>query len=65
METGKKWYLSKTIMVNIFAGCALILVNFKPEVAAVVKEYFAEAGAGWTLINVILRLVSKDKVYIA
>jgi hypothetical protein len=61
----KPWYLSKMILVNIVMGIAMILGAFKPEFASFIKEYFAEAGSAWALINVVLRVVSKDKITIS
>lgn len=64
MET-KPWYSSKTILVNIVMGVALIVAQFNPSAAAFIKDYLGEAGAAWAVINVILRLVTKDKVSIS
>jgi hypothetical protein len=60
----KKWYSSKTILVNLLAGVALMVAQFNPEIAKLIQENFNEAGLGWALVNVILRLVTKDKVQI-
>lgn len=54
----KPWYLSKTIWVNVLGLVALIV----PQSAAFIGEHFAAAGMGWTLINVVLRLISSGKV---
>lgn len=62
MEQGKKWYLSKTILANIFMGIAMIAGAFVPEVSAFIKEYFAEAGMGWALLNIVLRLITKEEL---
>jgi len=62
MEQIKPWYLSKTILVNIFMGLAMIIGSFKPSVADFIKVYFAEAGTAWAFINIILRAISKDKL---
>ena len=59
-ETTKPWYLSKTLWVQVLAIVAIVL----PSSSEFIKEYFAEAGMGWALINMILRLVSKDKIEI-
>jgi len=58
----KKWYMSKTILMNVLMGLAMILSVFAPSVSAFIKEYFAEAGMGWALINVILRLITKEEL---
>jgi hypothetical protein len=60
----KYWYQSKTIMVQILAGIAIIVGVFVPGVGEFLAEHFAEAGAGWVAINTILRFVTKDKVQI-
>lgn len=60
----KKWYTSKTILVQVLAGLAMILSVFSPPVADFLKVYFAEAGSAWALINIVLRLVTRDKVEI-
>lgn len=60
----KPWYLSKTILVNIVMAIALVVAQFQPQAAEVIKEYLGEAGTAWAIINIILRVVSKDKVSI-
>lgn len=62
---GKPWYLSKTILVNILMGIAMIVAVFSPTASEFIKNYFAEAGSAWALINVVLRVVSKDKISIS
>lgn len=59
-EQKKPWYLSKTIWIQFLA----ILAVAWPASAEFIKEYFTEAGIGWALINVILRLISKGKIEI-
>lgn len=61
----KPFYLSKTILVNILMGLAMILASFSPAASEFIKNYFAEAGTAWALINVVLRLVTKNKVEIS
>lgn len=61
----KKWYTSKTILVNILMGVAMIVAVFSPSASDFIKNYFAEAGTAWALINVVLRLVTKNKVEIS
>jgi len=57
----KPWYLSKTLWIQALGIVALIV----PASAAFIQEYFAEAGMGWALINMVLRLISKDKIEIS
>lgn len=60
-ENKKPFYLSKTLWLQVLAIVAIIV----PSSAEFIKEYFAEAGIGWALINMILRLISKDKLEIS
>lgn len=62
MQNGKKWYLSKTILVNILMGVAMIVSVFKPGVGDFIREHFAETGSAWALVNVVLRLVTKEEI---
>jgi hypothetical protein len=61
----KPWYMSKTILVNLMMGIGMIVGQFYPPVQAMIQEYLGEAGTAWALINIILRLISKDKVSIS
>lgn len=58
----KPWYLSKTILVNIVMGLALIVAQFSPAIADVIKTYFNEIGSGWVLINIALRFITKQEI---
>lgn len=60
----KNWYQSKTILVQIIGGLALILGVFLPDVGSFLQEHFAEAGSAWIAINTILRFITKDKIQI-
>jgi hypothetical protein len=60
----KPWWQSKSILVNILMGVALVVAQFKPEAAEFIKNNFGEAGVAWAFVNVILRMVTKDKVSI-
>lgn len=62
MEQGKKWYLSKMIMVNIIAGLAMIVAVFAPGVAAFMQEHFSAVGGGWALVNIALRLLTSKEI---
>lgn len=64
MEAIKPWWQSKTILVNILAGVALILAEFKPEAAEFIRQNLGETGIAWAFVNVVLRFVTKDKVSI-
>lgn len=65
MEQVKPWYLSKTILVNVLMGLAMVVAQFQPVLAAGIKEYLGEAGTAWAIINIVLRVVTKDKVSIS
>lgn len=58
----KPWYLSKTILVNILMGVALIVAQFSPSAAAFIQEHFAVSGAAWGLVNVVLRIITKKEI---
>lgn len=60
----KPWYLSKTILANILMGIALIVAQFKPGAQEFVQQYLGVAGSAWAFINIVLRLVTKDKIEI-
>jgi hypothetical protein len=62
MEQNKPWYLSKTIMVNVLMGVAMIVAQFSPSAADFIKVYFAEAGSAWALVNIALRLITKKEI---
>jgi hypothetical protein len=60
----KRWYQSKTILVQVVGGIGLIAGAFVPAVGDFVQSYFSELGAGWVFVNTVLRLITKDKVQI-
>lgn len=65
MNETKPWYESKSILINLLMGAAMIAAQFYPPAADFIKQYFAEAGIGWSVLNMVLRLVSKDKITIS
>lgn len=58
----KKWYESKMVLTNIIMGLAMMVSYFLPGVAEFLQVHFAEAGMGWALLNVILRLITKTEI---
>jgi hypothetical protein len=64
-EQSKPFYLSKTLWVNLMGVIAIVVAQFSPEASSFISEYFAELGSAWSAINVVLRLVSKDKLYLS
>lgn len=61
----KPFWQSKIILVNMLMGVAMVLAAFSPSASEFIKNYFSEAGSAWALINVVLRLVTKNKVEIS
>lgn len=61
----KPWWQSKTILVNILLGIGMVVGQFNPSIQAMIQEYLGEAGTAWALINIVLRLISKDKITIS
>lgn len=64
MEAVKPWYLSKTILVQLLGAVAIIVGLFSPTVGEFIKNNFSEVGAAWAIVNVLLRMVTKDQVSI-
>ena len=54
----KPIYLSKTFLVQVFAIVALLV----PASSAFIAEHLGATGGAYAFINIVLRLVSKDKV---
>jgi len=65
MEAAKPWYLSKTILVQLLGAVAIIAGLFSPTVGDFIKNNFSEVGAAWAIVNVLLRLVTKEQVSIS
>lgn len=58
----KKPWESKVVVMNVIMAVAMILVQF-PQLASAgdfLKQYFAEAGMGWAIINIVLRLFKSN-----
>lgn len=62
MPVAKPWYLSKTILMNIFMGLAMVIGAFVPAASDFIKSYFAEAGMGWAILNIFMRLITKQEI---
>jgi hypothetical protein len=56
----KKLLLSKTFWAQVLA---LVAVMFPPS-AQFIAENLGASGAAWAIINIVLRLVTKEKVQI-
>ena len=64
METKPAW-TSKTIIVNAVLGMLAAVAVFVPgaEVArAWIGAHGAEIGIGWSILNIVLRAITKDKI---
>lgn len=62
MPVEKKWYESKMIWTNLLMGFAMILGVFYAPAADFIKNYFSEVGIGWSLLNIVLRLLTKKEI---
>ena len=58
----KQWYESKMIWTNILFGLAMIVGNFYAPAADFIKMYFSEMGIGWSLLNILMRLITKKEI---
>jgi hypothetical protein len=64
MENKKPWQ-SKTMLLNGIAGLIAFLALFwsgASNVSTYISAHAPEIGVGWSLMNVILRAFTKDKV---
>ena len=64
MESKKPWQ-SKSIMVNAVMGVCLALCAFVPQLKSVADWVQANAvtiGVVWSVLGMVLRAVSKDKI---
>jgi uncharacterized membrane protein len=58
----KKWYESKMIWTNLLMGLAMILSSFYAPASDFIKLYFSEMGIGWSLLNILMRLITKREI---
>lgn len=64
MET-KKPYLSKTIILNALLGVIAAVAAFVPAASVVstfISAHAVEIGMGWSILNIILRAVTHNKI---
>lgn len=63
----KKWFESKVALFNLVMAVLAAVAVISPQVAepakVFVQQYFAEAGLGWALINIVLRLFKSNVVF--
>lgn len=64
MENVKPWYQSKMILVNLIMAIAGVVAVFKPEAAEFAKQYLGEGALFWSILNLALRAITKDKISI-
>lgn len=57
-SVSKPWYLSKMVWINLLAIIAAVI----PATSGIIQEHFAVAAPIWGVVNVVLRLVTKDKL---
>jgi len=63
---GEKHFLkSKTFWVNVMAVLGIVLAQYYPAGAEFIQANFSEIGGAWAVINVLLRMVSKDKLFLS
>lgn len=58
----KPFWQSKVVVMNIIMAIAMVLIQFPAFAAAgeFLKQYFAEAGMGWAILNMILRVFKSN-----
>ena len=64
MESKKPWF-SKTIIINAIAGLSIALSPFIPALAGVnpfIQSHIAVIGSAWAMLNIIVRLITKNAV---
>ena len=57
----KSIFKSKTFWIQVLGIVAVVV----PASAEFITEHLGASGAAWALINVVVRLVTKEKVIIA
>ncbi len=65
LPDGKKPWQSKTILINAIialVGAVALFVPAAGSVGAWINSHGGEIGMGWGVLNMILRLVTKDKI---
>jgi hypothetical protein len=61
----KSPFLSKTIIVNAVLGVCIALAAFVPALGSVADFIKANAlaiGSAWSVLGIVLRMVTKDKI---
>jgi hypothetical protein len=64
MEAKKPWQ-SKTLVLNGLMGLLSFVFLFHPvgeHYQAVIQNHLGEIGMAWSVLNMVLRTVTKDKI---
>lgn len=64
MEVTKPWQ-SKTVMVNAVLGVLAAVAVFVPAASGIqefINSHGAEIGIGWSILNILLRAVTKNRL---
>jgi hypothetical protein len=67
MDNKKPW-LSKTILMNTVIGLAAVVTPFLPQAAVVqawIGSHVVVIGTVWSVLNIALRAITKDKISLA
>lgn len=65
MPVTKPFWQSKTILVNLLMALAVILGQFYPPAAAFIQANLGLEAPAWAVINIVLRVITKDAVSIS
>ncbi len=60
----KPIYMSRTLWVQVLGLVAMFVAQKSPQGGEFIRTYFSEVGIGWAVVNVALRLITKDSVSI-
>lgn len=64
MDTTKKWYLSKTIWANVIIAILGVVSAAYAPAGSFLATYQDQLIVGlFTVVNVIMRAVTKDAIY--
>lgn len=65
-QQAKKPWESKTIILNAILGLAALIAAVNPQASEAVKSFVsqnaAQIGMFWSVLGIILRMVTKDRV---
>jgi hypothetical protein len=61
----KKAYLSKTLWVNLIMGVIAVIAAFYPPLAEMAPKIEGMLLVVFPVINVVLRMITKDELYLS